>query len=476
MKNSRFKDHSKRILTPLTMSELQEAENYWIKIIQAAHFKTEIEHILSKQPLSKSNSLLTLNPIVDNYNLLRVGGRRQLSTTPYHSKHPLIIHAKHKLTHLIIHSEHLRLLHAGPTILIASLNRRYHIVGGSKTVRSIVRKCVVCRKLSAKPHPQMLGQLPIERVTPGSVFEKVGIDYAGPVSIKYGHVRKPTIVKAYICVFVSLSVKAELVTDLTSDAFIACLRRFIARRGLPNLIWSDNGTNFVGACRQLRELSEYLKTKAVQDSISKFLTSQNVEWKFIPQHAPHFGGLWEAAVKSTKTHLRKILGEVKLTYEKMSTVLSQIEACLNSRPLVPLNNEDDGIEALTPGHFLIGQPLKALPDTSLIMTQKMSLLKRWHLCQSLLRHFWRRWSREYLVHMGRFHKWKHPTRNLHIGDMVVIKEDSPLLNEWPLARVIEVHPGHNGLVRVATIKTSNGVYKRPINKLALLLSSEEQQY
>ncbi len=120
---------------------------------------------------------------------------RELSATPYHSKHPLILPAKHKLTHLITHSEHLRLLHAGPTLLIASLNRRYHIIGGSKNVRS---KCVVCRKLSAKPHPQMLGQLPIERVTPDSVFEKVGIDYAGPVSIKYGHVRKPTIVKAYI--------------------------------------------------------------------------------------------------------------------------------------------------------------------------------------------------------------------------------------------------------------------------------------
>ncbi len=104
------------------ITELQEAENYWIKIIQAAHFKTEIEHIVSKQPLSKSNSLLTLNPIVDNYNLLRVGGRRQLSATPYHSKHPLILHAKHKLTHLIIHSEHLRLLHAGPTLLNYSVH------------------------------------------------------------------------------------------------------------------------------------------------------------------------------------------------------------------------------------------------------------------------------------------------------------------------------------------------------------------
>ncbi len=133
-----------------------------------------------------------------------------------------------------------------------------------------------------------------------------------------GHVRKPTIVKAYIGIFVSLSVKAvhlELVTDLTSDAFIACLRRFIARRGLPTLIWSDNGTNFVGASRQLKEVHDFLKTNTNHEAVCNYLSTQKVEWRFIPQRAPHFGGIWEAAVKSVKTQLRKILGEVKLTYE-----------------------------------------------------------------------------------------------------------------------------------------------------------------
>ena len=120
----------------------------------------------------------------------------------------------------------------------------------------------------------MLGQLPIERVTPDVVFDRVGVDYAGPIYVKYGYVRKPTVVKAYVCIFVSLSVRAvhlELVSDLSSEAFIACLRRFVSRRGLPNLIWSDHGTNFVGAARELKELSEFLNNQKSQVSYLRIL-------------------------------------------------------------------------------------------------------------------------------------------------------------------------------------------------------------
>ncbi len=215
----------------------------------------EIDCLRNDLPLPKSSSR---HPFLDGKGLLRVGG---LSQAHYDSKH---LHSKHKLTRIIVSTEHVRLLHAGPTLLTGSLYRRYHIVGGFKTVRSITRKCVTCRKYATRPLPQMLGQLPLERITPGSVFDKVGVDYAGPLLIKYGHVRKPTIVKAYICIFVSLAVHLELVTDLTSDAFIACLRRFIARRGLPTLIWSDNGTNFVGTSRQVHD---FLKTDTNHEAI-----------------------------------------------------------------------------------------------------------------------------------------------------------------------------------------------------------------
>ncbi len=322
----------------------------------------------------------------------------------------------------------------------------------------------------------MLGQLPVERITPGSVFDNVGVDYAGPVLIKYGYVRKPKLVKAYICVFVSLSVKAvhlELVTDLTSEAFIACFKRFIARRGLPSLVWSDNGTNFTGAAREIKELYQFLQTQSTQDEVNHYLSDKGVTWKFIPQRAPHFGGIWEAAVKSTKTHLRRVLGEVKLTYEELSTLLAQIESCLNSRPLASLVNDDDGIEALTPGHFIIGKPLTALPETT-PSSRSISLLKRWQLCKSLLRHFWNRWSSEYVTQIGRFTKWRHPTRNIETGDLVLIHENSPIPTKWPLARVVKVHPGKDNLVRVATVRTATGTYTRPVTKLALLLPNDEQ--
>ncbi len=183
--------------------------------------------------------------------------------------------------------------------------------------------------------------------------------------------------------------KAELVTDLISEAFIACLRRFVSTRGLPKLIWSDNG---------LQADYTFLEREPTQRSVSDYLTRQHIEWKFIPQHAPHFGGLWEAAVKSIKTHLRKILGDTKLTYEEMSTVLQQIESCLNSRPLAALDDDDDGLEALTPGHFLIGRPLQALPD-ALCTTDRS--LSRWQLTPSLARHFWKRWSAEYLTQLNK---------------------------------------------------------------------------
>ena len=159
----------------------------------------------------------------------------------------------------------------------------------------------------------MMGQLPRERITADSVFDRVGIDYAGPVYVKHGYVRKPIVVKAYVCVFVALSVKAvhiELVSDLTTEAFIACLRCFISRRGKPVLIWSDHGTNFVGAARQLKDLYDFLSHPNSLDLISNFCTNQKIKWEFIPERAPHFGGLWEAAVKSLKKHLHRIVGSV----------------------------------------------------------------------------------------------------------------------------------------------------------------------
>ena len=463
-----------RILSPLTVEEIVKAENYWISYSQKECFSSERAALNSKQSLPSNSSLINLHPFLDSNKILRVGGRDQNSKLSYSSMYPVILSGKHAVTKVIISTEHLRLLHAGPTLLSSSLNRKFHIVGGRKSVHSITRGCVACRRHAKKPKFQQMGQLPIERVTPDLVFENVGIDYAGPVFVKYGYVRKPTIVKAYICIFVSLTVKAahlELVSDLTTDAFVSALRRFIARRGKPKLLWSDHGTNFVGAHRELDQLMDFLRDQQTQKVVSQFCTSQKIAWKFIPERSPHFGGLWESCVKSTKYHLKRVLSGVKLTFEEYSTLLAQVEACLNSRPLVAVNGDDDGCDALTPGHFLIGRPLEALPDPA-FSYRPVTLLRRWHLCQNLLRHFWQKWSVDYLTNLRKYTKWHKPSPNLSVGDVVVLNVTGLTPTTWVLGRVTEVFPGNDGLVRVVNVKTKSGVYKRPVHKLSLLLSNE----
>jgi hypothetical protein len=461
----------------LTVSELHAAEQYWLILSQADSFAAEVTALKADHPLSPDSKLVPLCPFLDSADLLRVGGREANSALAFARVHPAILHGKHPIAKLLIKTEHLRLLHAGPTLLSAAIGRRYHVVQLRKTVRSLTQQCIKCRRHAVKPVPQMMGQLPMERITPGCVFQRVGVDYAGPFQIKTGKNRNPTILKSYACIFVSLAVKAvhiELVSDLTTEAFLATPRRFIARRGLPSLIWSDHGTNFVGAKRELKELYQFLQQRTPSETLTDFCSPKGIEWRLIPEHGPHFGGLWEAAVKSAKKHLRRTIGDSKLTFEELTTVFAQIEACLNSRPLTSVTSADvDGIEALTPGHFLIGQPLVALPDPS-FEGKSVTVLRRWQLCQSLVQRFWNRWSSEYLTLLNRHNKWRKPTRNLSAGDIVLLKEDTMVPMKWPLGRVTQVHPGKDRLVRVATVRTGKGSYKRPVTKLALLLPLESE--
>ena len=196
---------------------------------------------------------------MDEEGLLRVGGRIHRAMESYDKQHQFIMPSKHRVTRMLIEYEH-ELLQAGTTLVAASLARRFAIVGARRAVCDVTRRCAICSRVVGKPRPQLLGRLPADRLRPGPVFDKIGVDYAGPILVKSGYVRKPVITKAYVCVFISFTVKAvhlEPVSDLTSEAFIATLRRFIARRGKPSLVWSDHGTNFVGAARELDEICKF---------------------------------------------------------------------------------------------------------------------------------------------------------------------------------------------------------------------------
>ena len=180
---------------PLSVIKLEQAEVYWLRVCQTDSFSSEIEALKKKAHLLKSSRLISLRPLIDDKQLLSVGGRQENAPSSYDTRHPVILHGSHPISKLLIRREHIRLLHAGPLLVAASLSRQYHFIGGKKSIRSITRSCVICRRRTESP---LMGQLPKERVTPDSVFYRVGLDYAGSIYVKHGYVRKPV---AYICVF-----------------------------------------------------------------------------------------------------------------------------------------------------------------------------------------------------------------------------------------------------------------------------------
>jgi hypothetical protein len=209
-----------------------------------------------------------------------------------------------------------------------------------------------------------------------------------------------------------------------------------------------------------KELQSLLKNNSHWNITHQFTANEGIQWKFIPPRSPHFGGLWEAGVKSVKHHLRRVTSEANLSFEEMYTLLTQIEACLNSRPLSPLSSDPNDYQALTPGHSLIGGPVTALPENNLQELQNNRLSRYQHV-QQLAQHFWSRWSTEYLPQLQQRTKWKQTTQSiLNIGDLVIIKDNNLPPCKWQLGRIAILHPGCDGMNRVATIRTSVGEVKR----------------
>ncbi|XP_054257637.1 uncharacterized protein LOC128982723 [Macrosteles quadrilineatus] len=267
------------------------------------------------------------------------------------------------------------------------------------------------------------------------------------------------------------AIHIEVVTDLTTSGFIAALTRFVSRRGLCSDLYSDCGTNFVGANSELRKvIRETILAPDSQDKIVHFTTPKGINFHFNPPSAPHQGGLWESAVKSAKYHLKRVIGETILTLTQFQTLSIQVEAMLNSRPLTALSSDPSEISVLTPGHFLIGAPLVALPEPHLSEVP-FNRLRQWQLVQAFHQRIWRRWQLEYLHSLQQRSKWTTPHENLKTGDLVLIHSNSPPLT-WPLGRIVSTHPGADGTVRVVTVKTVSGTFTRPVHKVFPLPCNE----
>lgn len=450
----------------LSTNELNKSLLQLIKIAQYQEFTEEMRSLVGTNQVANKSSLIKLNPFIDGQGILRVGGRLQHSDFAENKKYPAILPAKHKLTWLIAQYEHIRLFHAGSQNLLSSLRDNYWPIAGRNLVKKVVRSCTKCFRFDASGIQYIMGNLPKHRLTPSRPFLFTGIDFMGPVLLKDRLTRNFKTVKAWVCLFICFSTRAvhlELVGDLSTNSFFAALRRFFSRRGISSDIYSDHGTNLIGAKNEIERL--LLKNK---DEIHSRLSCDGVKWHLIPPRAPHFGGLWEAGVKSTKFHLKRVIGTNSLTFEEYYTVLSQIEAILNSRPISPLSHDPSDPQPLTPAHFLIGQRLTTIPDEDYIHIPENRLSKFKRL-QRMVQHFWARWSKEYISELQQRTKWKQRFPSLlKPGCVVLVKEDGLPPLKWQLAVVHEVHPGTDGVVRAATVKTATSIFKRPVAKLCIL--------
>ena len=417
--------------------------------------------------LNNKSKIISLNPFIKD-GLLRVGGRLRNSHVEYERKYPIILPKNNNLTTLILRHEHVRLLHCGVQALLCSIRDKYWPISGRNSCKKIIRECIVCFKAKPRENTYIMGDLPDVRVINYSPFLNVGVDYGGPFLIKDRKTRGAKLMKSYVCLFVCMCTRAvhiELVSELTTEAFLAALNRFVSRRGKPATIFSDNGGNFVGANNELTKISHFLKTN--NDIIANYLANDRIKWKFIPARSPSFGGIWEAGIKSTKHHIKRLVTH-PLTYEDFSTLLIQIEGILNSRPLSPLTQDPNDMSPLTPSHFLTGKQLTALPELNLMEVPE-NRLNRWQRVQALAQHYWSRWSKEYLSELQTRVKWKTNAPSLiKVGALVLIKTDNVPSMAWPLGRISRLRPGKDGVVRVVDIKVPNGELTRTVTKICVL--------
>ena len=490
---------------PVDIEEIGQAEMEIIRCLQLEHFKDEIEALSLLQVhgefsdrqkakqrnfnLKKCSSLYRLDPYLDVNGILRVGGRLRRANMPEASKHPIILPRRSHVTTLILQYCHEAIKHQGSGMTHNEVRQRgYWIIGGTSAVSSFISKCIKCRKLRGPLVQQKLADLPEDRVDPAPPFAYCAVDYFGPFLIKDG--RKE--VKRYGVVFTCMASRAihlESANTLDTDSFINAVRRFQAERGPIRQLRSDRGSNFVGAQRELQEALNEMDENKVRST----LIEENCEWfsfKMNPPSASHMGGSWERQIRTVRSVLAALLAESgrQLDDESFRTLLKEIQAVVNSRPLA-LNDMSsvDSPEPLTPNHLLTMKSKVLMSPPGIFQREDIYLRRRWRRVQYLTNAFWERWRKEFLSTLQLRKKWITPKRNMAVNDVVLMKDENAPRNAWRLARVKEVFPSKDGLVRKVKLAMAarsldkNGkrieavqFLDRPVHKLVLIQEGDRE--
>lgn len=431
-----FQDNTPRGL--LTVDELQNAEMAIIMFCQKQRFAGEIESLKKGRSVGKSSPLFRLCPVLMD-GVLRVGGRLSRADMSEDAKHPLILAKDFHISDLLLRHIHQEVGHGGRNYMLSVLRQRYWITGATTAIRRIISKCVVCCRLQAAPGCQQMADLPVDRVSPDAPpFTRVGVDYFGPFEVK----SRRSIMKRYGVIFTCLAIRAvhiEVASSLDTDSFINALRRFIARRGQVMEIRSDNGTNFVGAERELRQAIEGWN----HEQISNTLLKKNIKWIFNPPAGSHHGGVWERLIRSVRKVLNSTLRLQNLDEEGFHTVLCEVESILNGRPLTKASVDPHDLEVLTPNHLLLLKTSSSLPP-GVFQKDDVYTCRRWKQVQYVSDQFWKRWVQEYLPQLQERQRWTGAQRNFMVGDIVLIVDQTAPRNSWIMGRVIQTFPDRKG--------------------------------
>jgi hypothetical protein len=467
-RQERSEFHPSTEILPISLTELVNAEIEILKLVQQNCFKDELSRLQDKNgnnSVSNTSNISKLDPIVVD-GLIRVGGRLQRAQINSDARHPVILPKTHHVVNLITKFYHHISGHSGLEYTLSLIRERFWIIKARSTVRKVLNGCVSCRKRQAPAAKQKMASLPPDRTTPEKPpFSFTGVDCFGPFEVRRGRTRA----KRYGVIFTCLTIRAihiEVANSLDTESFINALRRFIARRGQPEVMRSDNGGNFVKGERELRQ--EINKWNQAQ--IHDFLLQQNIKWTFNPPAGSHHGGVWERCIRTVRKVMRAITKEQLLDDEGLNTLMCEVEAIVNGRPLTKLSDDPRDLEPLTPNHLLLLRSGPKLPP-GMFSKEDCCNTRRWRQVQYLANVFWRRWIREYLQSLQERQKWIKTRRNLAVGDIVLILDEKTARCSWPLGRILEVHTNRrDDLVRSVKVKTSSSVYVRPVDKIIFLES------
>ncbi|XP_052759036.1 uncharacterized protein LOC128202501 [Galleria mellonella] len=447
---------SSKIMKPLSAKEILEAERHLLLYSQLKSFNHEFLRLSAGLSSTNQGKLKNLTLMLGEDGLIRLNGRiRAILDAPTQEVNPIVLDGRHLIIRLFLDYYHRKFGHSNTETVVNFLRGRYYIIALRSSIRSVAKRCCFCRVRKLLPSVPQFGDLPSDRLSHHQrPFSFTGLDYFGPVEVTIGRRRE----KRWVALFTCLTTRAvhlEIVASLSADAAIMALRRFIARRGCPSKIISDNGTAFVGAANQLAQVFD-------------FAANNKIEWTFICPAAPSMGGSWKRLVRSIKNAISVTLLQQAPKEEVLSTLLLEAEALVNSRPLTHVPVDPETLQALTPFHFLLGTPSTEAvrPCTDADLYRRLNHKRVLRLAEI----FWARWLREYLPTLIP-RKAGFTQSAANVGDPVLIADQNLPRGTWPRGRISKVFPGPDGVVRVVEITTNKGLLKRPIRKVVPLLLS-----